>query len=50
MDQWNLITTKARWDWLRWIRATANSETRKKRIDVACSKLQKGDTNPLKQK
>lgn len=46
MDRWNSITTKARWDWLRWIRATDNSETRKKRIDVACSKLQKGDTNP----
>lgn len=46
MDQWNAITTKARWDWLRWIRATDNSETRKKRIDVACSKLKEGDTNP----
>lgn len=46
MDQWNAITVKARWDWIRWIRATANSETRKKRIDVACSKLQKGDKNP----
>lgn len=46
MDKWNSITTKARWDWLRWIRATANLETRKKRIEVACSKLQKGDTNP----
>lgn len=46
MNQWNSITTKARWDWLRWIRGTTNSETRKKRIHVACSKLQKGDTNP----
>ena len=46
MDKWNSITTKARWDWLRWIRATANPETRKKRIAVACSKLQNGDTNP----
>lgn len=46
MDQWNSITTKARWDWIRWVRGTANSETRKKRIYVACSKLQKGDTNP----
>ena len=46
MQKWNGITTKARWDWLRWIRATANPETRKKRIDVACSKLQRGDTHP----
>lgn len=46
MQRWNGITTKARWDWLRWIRATANPETRKKRIDVTCSKLQKGDNHP----
>ncbi len=46
LQQWNSITTKARWDWLRWIRATANPETRKKRIGVACSKLQNGDKNP----
>lgn len=46
IDKWNSITTKARWDWLRWIRATANPETRKKRIAVACSKLQNGDNNP----
>ena len=45
-EQWKSITTKARWDWIRWIQSTANSETRKKRIHVACSKLQKGDTNP----
>lgn len=46
MDKWNSLTTKARWDWLRWIRATANPETRKKRIYVTCSKLKKGDKNP----
>lgn len=46
MDQWQSISTKARWDWIRWIRSTANLETRKKRINVACSKLEKGDRNP----
>ena len=46
MDQWNSITTKARWDWIRWIRSTANRETRNKRIEAACSKLQKGDKRP----
>ena len=46
MDKWNSLTTKARWDWLRWIRSTANPETRKKRIEVTCSKLKKGDKNP----
>jgi hypothetical protein len=44
--QWNTLTTKARWEWLRWIRSTKNPATRQKRIDVACSKLQKGDRRP----
>lgn len=43
IDQWNLITTKARWDW---IRSTNNPETRKKRIDITCSKLENDDKNP----
>lgn len=46
IKQWDSITTKARWDWLRWIRSTKNVTTRKKRIDVACSKLKKGDKRP----
>lgn len=45
-QMWDSISTKARWDWLRWIRSTANIETRKKRIKVACSKLAKGDKHP----
>ncbi len=44
--QWNAITVKARWEWLRWIRSTENPATRQKRIAVACSKLQKGDKRP----
>lgn len=44
--QWNAITIKARWEWLRWIRSTKNPVTRQKRIDIACSKLQKGDKRP----
>ena len=43
---WDRITPMARWDWLRWINATANSETRQKRIDVAFSKLKQGDRRP----
>ena len=46
LDRWQSITSKARWDWLRWIRATKNPATRQKRIAVACSKLQAGDNNP----
>lgn len=46
LNQWNSITTKAKWDWLRWIRSTKNLETRNKRINIACSKLLKGDKRP----
>ena len=46
IDQWNSLTTKARWEWLRWIRSTKNLDTRQKRINVACDKLQKGDKRP----
>lgn len=46
ITKWNAITIKARWEWLRWIRSTNNSATRIKRIEVACSKLQKGDKRP----
>jgi hypothetical protein len=46
LSQWNSLTTKARWEWLRWIRSTRNPETRDNRIDVACSKLQKGARRP----
>lgn len=46
ISQWNSLTTKARWEWLRWIRSTKNPQTRQKRIGVAISKLQKGDKRP----
>jgi hypothetical protein len=46
LNQWNTLTAKARWEWLRWIRSTKNEATRRKRIEVACSKLQKGDRRP----
>ena len=43
---WVKITTVARWDWLRWIRATNNQETRSHRIQVALSKLKSGERRP----
>jgi hypothetical protein len=43
---WRNITPMARWDWIRWIRATKQPETRKRRIEVACSKLKKGTRRP----
>ncbi len=38
-EPWLDITTKARWDWIRWMRATKNPVTRKTRIETACSML-----------
>lgn len=43
---WKETTPKARWEWIRWIRSTNNPETRKRRIDVAMSKLGKGSKRP----
>ncbi len=43
---WTEITPMARWDWIRWIGATKSTETRKRRIDVALSKLNAGDRRP----
>jgi hypothetical protein len=43
---WLQITPMARWDWLRWIRATNNKETRMRRIEVALSKLNAGERRP----
>lgn len=43
---WQQITPLARWDWIRWMRATNNIETRNRRIEVACSKLSSGMRRP----
>lgn len=43
---WKDITPMARWDWIRWVRAVKTEETRKKHIEVALSKLNKGMRRP----
>lgn len=43
---WLDITPMARWDWLRWIRATNNQDTRRRHIEVALSKLRAGERRP----
>jgi|SRR5882672_8528387 len=43
---WARITPMARWEWIRWIGATSQTETRKRRIEVACSKLMAGERRP----
>lgn len=43
---WADITPMARWDWIRWIRATNNPETRKNHVVVALSKMKHGTRRP----
>ena len=43
---WNDITTKAHWEYIRWIRSAKKSETRERRIETACSKLKDGQRRP----
>ncbi len=43
---WNDITPLARWDWIRWIRAVKTAETRRKHLEVALDKLNKGMRRP----
>ena len=45
-DTWNDITPMARWEWVRWVNATANLETRKRRVEVSLSKMQGGKRRP----
>lgn len=43
---WADITPMARWDWIRWVRATNNPDTRKKHVEVALSKMKHGTRRP----
>jgi hypothetical protein len=45
-DLWQRITPMARWEWIRWSRATNKAETRKHRIEVGISKLEHGTRRP----
>jgi Domain of unknown function (DUF1905)/Bacteriocin-protection, YdeI or OmpD-Associated len=45
-ELWKDITPMARWEWVRWISATRNPETRKRRIQVGISKLRSGKRRP----
>ena len=45
-ELWDDITPMARWEWVRWINATKNPETRGRRIEVGISKLRSGKRRP----
>ncbi len=45
-DSWQDITPMARWEWVRWVRATANPATRQRRVAVSISKLDDGKRRP----
>ena len=43
---WNEITPMARWEWVRWVNATKNPDTRRRRVDVSISKMNSGKRRP----
>lgn len=45
-EVWAGLTPMARWEWVRWIRATRNADTRARRVRVAISKLENGKRRP----
>ena len=45
-DLWSEITPMARWEWVRWVNATKNPDTRGRRVDVSISKMTSGKRRP----
>ncbi|HEY8871160.1 MAG TPA: YdeI/OmpD-associated family protein [Candidatus Limnocylindrales bacterium] len=45
-DLWSEITPMARWEWVRWVSATKNPDTRLRRVDVSISKMESGRRRP----
>jgi len=45
-DLWQAITPMARWEWVRWVNATRNADTRQRRVEVSISKMQSGKRRP----
>lgn len=43
---WQEITPMARWEWVRWINATKNPQTRQRRVEVTLSKMRSGKRRP----
>jgi len=45
-DLWRAITPMARWEWVRWVNATSNPDTRERRVEVSISKMGSGKRRP----
>lgn len=45
-DTWESLTPMARWEWVRWVKATKNPQTRERRVEVSISKLRDGKRRP----
>lgn len=45
-ELWRAITPMARWEWVRWVNATRNPDTRKRRVEVTISKMEGGKRRP----
>lgn len=45
-DVWDDITPTARWEWVRWVDATRNPQTRRRRVEVSISKIDGGKRRP----
>jgi hypothetical protein len=43
---WADITPMARWEWVRWVNATRNPDTRRRRVEVTISKMSSGKRRP----
>ena len=45
-EVWADITPMARWEWVRWVQATRNPQTRQRRVEVSISKMDHGKRRP----
>lgn len=45
-EAWADITPMARWEWVRWVKATKNPQTRERRVAVSVDKLRAGSRRP----
>jgi hypothetical protein len=43
---WDDVTPMARWEWVRWVNATNNPDTRRRRVEVSISKMRSGKRRP----